>query len=723
MKRIVSFILVLLLTLPLSSCFHDGWDIQKKNDPESTAGSITESYERDVTLPGDIVLTLSDDGSYYSVTDGKNYTASEIVIPASHNGVPIKRIASVAFKDNSAIKTVTLPDSIEKIERWAFEDCVNIEYNEYGGAYYLGNAENPYAFLISSTKADIGAVDINENVRLIADYAFFQNNSLMSVTLPDSLVFVGECAFCDCANLKQVDFGEGVQRLGVQAFSDTAVDSVILPDSVIDIGERAFRIMIPIKELDLGESIERIGSNAFRDVHIDVLELPDSLLELGGGNFSGSTFRKLVIGDNLKKIFAFSGCSLLTEIVFGDSVEYIDSGAFKNCDSLIEVKMPKSLMAISTQAFDDCDKLKFNYFKGARYLGSADSDYEVLLRTPEKYDGDLFLHPDTRLIAEPSYDRDYNQLQNTETVTMDGNGKYLRVEGNCVIDKASKTLVFGAAQSSIPNDGSILYIADDAFYYRKIKEVTVPEGVIGIGDRAFYSTELVSVKFNRDLKTIGEEAFAYVINLSELNLPEGLESIGKQAFNGSNDIKDIYIPGSVREIGWGAFQHCFEATTITIGEGATKLGPYVFDGCDKVYKVVLPSTLKEIDDGAFRQLNSLTSIALPEGLLYIGDNAFELCQNLWNIDMPKSLVSIGDSAFNCCKKLLEANLNIGLIYIGNNAFQNTNVKVKYAGTVEMWKKIENSHNLIRGKEDMKVICADGEIILNPDPALKESMFD
>ena len=162
-----------------------------------------------------------------------------------------------------------------------------------------------------------------------------------------------------------------------------------------------------------------------------------------------------------------------------------------------------------------------------------------------------------------------------------------------------------------------------------------------------------------------------------------------------------------------------------IGEGVTRLSGAIFDDCNKVTEVNLPSTLKMIDKGAFRQLYSLFKLELPEGLLYIEDYAFQHCPKLMEINMPKSLLGIGMKAFEGCRGLYKVNINSGIIEIGDNALKGISdyAEVTFAGTIGMWKEIDNSDNLILGKDDLKVVCLDGEILLKPDPAPIESAWD
>ncbi len=725
--RTLSFILALSCLLLLPSCFDnsgtlfDGTVLDERDAPE---------FDRFEILPEGIELRLSDDGSYYIIWDGTKCTAETVIIPEKHNGKPITEIARGAFLENNVLKKLTLPSDIVRIGVSAFANCDNLEYNVYGNAKYLGSTENPYAYLISLTDSSVESIEINEATRVIAGHAFFRNDDIVSLTLPDSVICVSERAFYGCGGLASLDLGEGVKYIDDGAFGQTAVTEIKIPDSTVRIGDGAFGNPSGIDSLEFGKSVEYIGAGAFPNLHFEVLEIPDSVTHLGSGAFSESEIKKLIIGDGLKVIEAFQYCASLTEIVFGDSVEYIAAGAFKGCSSLRKVELPKSLKGIHMFAFKDCENLEYSEYKNAKYLGSADSDFECLMsitKLRQFYDGDLVLHPDVRLIAYPDDDYTGSVIQHTNTVTMDGEGKHLRVIDNCVIDPETKTLIFGTNKSSIPNDGSVTAIGNYAFYGRVgVTELPLPDGLISIGDYAFCACEkLRSTKFNAELESIGDYAFAYSDEYRSPKFPEGLKRIGNHAFESCNKIGEIYIPGSVEKIGIEAFSHCYGAYKITVGEGVTRLSHCLFDDCNKVTEIFLPSTLKVIDEGAFRQLYSLKHITLPEGLLYVEDRAFEYCQTVTSIDLPESLRGIGMNAFRGCRLIDKINIKAGLCEIGSDAFSwfSENVQISYEGTVEMWKKIDNHDNLIRGCDCLTVSCIDGTVILYPDEAPKSSMLD
>ncbi|MBQ8965899.1 leucine-rich repeat protein, partial [Ruminococcus sp.] len=82
-------------------------------------------------------------------------------------------------------------------------------------------------------------------------------------------------------------------------------------------------------------------------------------------------------------------------------------------------------------------------------------------------------------------------------------------------------------------------------------------------------------------------------------IPDGVKSIGEDAFYDCADITDITIPDSVTTIGVGAFSWCASLTNVTIPEGVTSIGYGAFECCRRLKSVTIPKTVESIGDDAF----------------------------------------------------------------------------------------------------------------------------
>lgn len=158
---------------------------------------------------------------------------------------------------------------------------------------YKGSSEN---VAIPDNFDGFPVVSIGQNA--------FQKKDIVSVTIPDSVTYIGWGAFSSCSNLKSVVIGKSVETISVNAFRECmSLEKIVIPDSVKKIKEYAFCGCENLTSVDFGNSLEGIGD------------------------------------------YAFSSCSSLTSVVIPDSVTYIGDYAFSNCGSLTDFTIGKSLLS------------------------------------------------------------------------------------------------------------------------------------------------------------------------------------------------------------------------------------------------------------------------------------------------------------------------------------------------------------------------------------------
>lgn len=174
----------------------------------------------------------------------------------------------------------------------------------------------------------------NVKVIGIADKAFFKNNDIEKVSLPDSVEFIGKCAFAWCASLKSIEM-RGVK--------------------VID--ERAFMGDAKLSEIEFSPELCEISDKAFAYCNSLVsLELPENLEYIGCGIFEGCRYLKYVsLSDKIDVIpnGAFYACTSLCEVAASSALRYIDEYAFAYCVSLDELSI-SSKTIINHNAFYEC---------------------------------------------------------------------------------------------------------------------------------------------------------------------------------------------------------------------------------------------------------------------------------------------------------------------------------------------------------------------------------
>ena len=170
---------------------------------------------------------------------------------------------------------------------------------------------------------------------------------------------------------------------------------------------------------------------------------------------------------------------------------------------------------------------------------------------------------------------------------------------------------------------------------------------------AFTNTSIRFIDFPTKLKTIGDNAFDNRYLIGPLVLPEGLDSIGKEAFQ-HNYITEVTIPESVRGIGQAAFYDNQTLQSATLNNNMETIVRSLFNNCKKLAVVHGGKNVKNIVYRAFYGCDSLRSIkdVVP---VTIDREAFYKCQKLENFNFSR-IKSIGYESFYQCYSLKEADL-------------------------------------------------------------------
>lgn len=206
-----------------------------------------------------------------------------------------------------------------------------------------------------------------------------------------------------------------------------------------------------------------------------------------------------------------------------------------------------------------------------------------------------------------------------------------------VFSKNKKTLVQYATclgereewiQSGYPVPDFVTAIGVEAFAKVEgiqVKKVTLPEGLVKIGRRAFEYCDIETVVFPSTLKTIEDEAFQFC-SLKKLHLLEGTEHIGTHAFCSCRKLQSAYLPDSLTEMGTCIFRNCANLTEIRLPATLKIIPRFIFDGCKKLEKIFIPDSVEKIEDFAFQRCPELCMVEVPEGI--------EICGHAFR-DSPK----------------------------------------------------------------------------------------
>lgn len=170
-----------------------------------------------------------------------------------------------------------------------------------------------------------------------------------------------------------------------------------------------------------------------------------------------------------------------------------------------------------------------------------------------------------------------------------------------------------------------LYIRDKIIL--NDKEYVVTE----IADKVFYKRDNIeSAFFPKSLRKIGAQAFYGCKKLKTVTLPEGLTELGFACFK-ETGIHNVSLPSSLKSIGHASFAACHNLTEIEIPEGVESLELDAFACCHKLTDVKLPASLSSISRGVFWDCPSLEEISIPAKVSSIGEYAFFHCTKLKHV--------------------------------------------------------------------------------------------
>jgi len=191
-----------------------------------------------------------------------------------------------------------------------------------------------------------------------------------------------------------------------------------------------------------------------------------------------------------------------------------------------------------------------------------------------------------------------------------------------------------------------------------------------IGENVFDShLSLTEIEIPSNIKVIGKEAFIGCENLRELVLNEGLEEIGENAFEDCTSLKTLEIPSSVKKIGDMAFYNCESLEEVIIDDGITELQSKTFYGCDSLEGIKLPNSLTVLHPYTFYNFNVLETVIMPNNIKSIGSHCFYSCSCLEEIEIPSSVEKIELETFAKCETLKKVKLYNGLKSIESDAFR------------------------------------------------------
>ena len=507
------------------------------------------------TFANGFTLTVTDrnNGSFVKTTSGsleikRNILKKSAALEVVPGGLPI---GNIVFADDKVKAKLLSAFDIDGNGEISFFEAASV--NDLGDLFYAKSSEDKITSF-DELKYFTGLLEIG-------NAAFYNNDLLTSIIIPETVQHIGSNAFGKCSSLSSIVLPESVISIGDNAFYNCkALTSIVIPKNVISIGPRVLSrctsllsIVVDSKNQyydsrnDCHALIET-STNALIAASQNTL-IPDSVSSIAEFAFYGfDTYSRIDVPSGVTTIgrYAFSQ-NKLTSILLPDGITAIEEGTFSHCNNLSEITLPSHLQRIGDQAFAYCYSL--STISIPQSLSSVGSEAFYFCKSLK----DISIPAGVSSIMDRTFD-------------------------NC----SSLSFV------SLPN--SIRTIGSCAFRDCRFESLSLPEQVSSIGEFAFAGClNLQSINIPDSLSIIDNSTFESCAKLKSISIPESISSIRDYAFSGCYSLESVEIPNGVDSLG----QYCFQGapfTTITLPQSIKSIGYYVFNVCENLSSIVILST-------------------------------------------------------------------------------------------------------------------------------------
>lgn len=443
--------------------------------------------------------------------------------------------------------------------------------------------------------------------------------------------------------------GKGAVKLGDLAVTDTSkinqVKRIVVKKGITSIPEYAFRKFKKAKEVEIASTVKKIGDNPLPDTrYLEKVTLP--------GTFELATYEwkkwkeqskyqdwglwwwtEQLFNDHTKiKTICFNSKVSLKTLSWVQCENLIVSDRdpkYKSMNGVIYSKDGKSLVRVPSErevltVEKGCEEFCLNAVFYARQSGDEDnmqSNCEKLNR--------IVLPDSVKTVNTkkyPAFGRAKIHLKELEIETqqLDSESVFALTQGFSNLKEES---IYEQLTSVSVQDGMYINTNDACMikYKGNASEVTIPDRVKKIGQRAFYKGTITKVVMPDTVTTMNPGVFEECVKLSEVVLSPRIKKIPDNAFCGCKCLKEIKIPDEVTSIGKGAFYYCKALKEIVIPENVTSIDNEAF-GSTRYKSMTLPAAVKKVGKSVFSsKLEKVTICGKAKGF---DAKAFDECKNI-----------------------------------------------------------------------------------------------
>ena len=594
-------------------------------------------------------------------------------------------ILDYAFANCDNLYEIKFSSSISNVRETAFINCPKLSVLNCSSASFIVDHEKSVIFHDTQNILYLGGNNaiIPDGVVEIKPYAFYGRADLQSITIPASIKVIGENAFGNCPNLKQIrvdnlnetyDSRENCNAI-IEKVSDRLIvgcTNTIIPKGVKAIASYAFSECEGLTGITIPSTIKTIEENAFYNCkNIKAINVsPDN------SNYDSRDNSNALIETMTNKLILACDSTIIP-----NTVTTIGTNAFSSLKNLDTITLPEGLVTIEDKAFYGLKNLKNLIISstvteiGNQIVGDCD---ELQSISVNEYNSKYDSRDNSNAIIETETNKIVVGCKNTviaSSVKSIGKYAFESMDGITEI-KLPDTLelVEDYAYLNCKNvtllilSDSITTIGEGAFMgLEKIESINIPNSVTSIGDLAFANCDLwkISVDPSNPVYDSRENCDAIietstntlVFTCANSFIPDTVTKIKENAFYGSK-IKKVDISANVQEIELGAFKYAKQLLEINVDSNnpvydsrencnaiIEKASNTLIAGCANT---VIVDSVTSIAAYAFAGNQELVQLYVTKHLSTIGANAFEGCSSLVEMDLPKTITYVDENAFKGC---------------------------------------------------------------------------